>query len=187
LKTRELTRVAMYTALTCSAAVIFRYVPESVVPYSILPLVVLLAGFILGPRLGAWSMGLYVLIGLLGVQVFATQPFGGLTYLIKPTFGYLLGYILAAYAVGKVLALMKEPGIIWSYFAVLVGIACIYTVGLAYMYLILNLVVHDAQSVWQIVKLGFIPFIVLDLIKGFAAVVLGRVLNKAIVPIGSSR
>ncbi|MDA8441420.1 MAG: biotin transporter BioY [Peptococcaceae bacterium] len=183
MKTRELTRVAMYTAITCCAAVIFRYVPETIVPYSILPLLVLLAGFVLGPKLGAWSMALYVLIGLLGVQVFATPPFGGLTYVIKPTFGYMIGYIVAAYAVGKLLALKQRPGFVWSYFAVIVGIVCIYVFGLAYMYLIINLVVHQAQTVWQIVKLGFIPFIVLDLIKGFVAVILGQILNKTITPI----
>ncbi len=178
MKTRELTRVAIYTALTCSVAVIFRYVPATYVPYSILPLMVLLAGFVLGPRLGALSMSLYALLGLVGVPVFSSG--GGIAYVLKPSFGYILGYILAAYAVGKVLSLKKEPGVLLSSIAVLTGLACLYAVGLSYFYLILNFYLNKPTIVYKVIQLGFIPFIALDLVKAAGAVVLGRSLGKAL-------
>jgi len=183
-KTREITRTALFTALICAAAIIFRYVPSNVVPYSILPLLVLLAGYLLGPRLGAWCLVVYVLLGLIGFPVFATAPFGGPAYVLKPTFGFLLGDILAAYSVGKVLQLKKDPGIIWGGLAVVCGIFCLYVVGLSYMYLSINLFLHKPIALIGVVKLGFLPFIWLDLVKGAGAVILGRLLSVRLAAAG---
>ncbi len=185
MKTREITHTALFTALTCAAAVIFRYVPEGLVPFSILPMLVLLAGFVLGPRLGAWSMAVYALLGLVGFPVFATPPFGGITYFLMPTFGFLLGYIPAAYAVGKIVKFKKDPGIILSAVAVLAGLACIYLFGLIYMYLSLNSWLHKPMTVFGVVKWGFLPFIGLDLIKGAVVVIFSRALRKNLATAGS--
>ncbi len=185
MKTREITHTALFTALTCAAAVIFRYVPEGIVPFSILPMLVLLAGFVLGPRLGAWSMGVYALLGLIGFPVFATAPFGGIMYLLSPTFGFILGYVPAAYAVGKIVRLKKEPGIILSAAAVLAGIACIYLFGLVYMYLNVNFWLGKPMTVFKVVELGFLPYIGLDLIKGAVVIALSRALRKNLAAAGS--
>lgn len=187
MKTRDLTRTALYTALVCVAAIIFRYVPSGMVPYSILPLLVLLAGFVLGPRLGAWSIAIYILLGLVGFPVFATAPFAGPAYVLKHTFGFLVGDILAAYAVGKILQFRKQPGIAWSSLAVLVGIACIYLVGLPYMYLILNFYLNKPMAVYGVIKAAFLPFIALDLVKGVVAVILGRLLSGTLVSAGAAQ
>lgn len=183
MKTKEMTRVAMYTALTCAVAVLFRYAPPGLVPFSILPLIVLLSGFVLGPRSGAWSMALYVIIGLVGFEVFATAPFGGITYVLKPTFGYLLGYILAAWVVGSIVK--QNPGLIRSVVAVLAGIVSIYVVGLVYIYIIVNFYLHQPTAVMQVISIGFLPFIVLDLVKGAVTVIIGPILNRSLVAAGA--
>ncbi|MCB5624660.1 biotin transporter BioY, partial [Bifidobacterium animalis] len=56
---------------------------------------VLLAGILLGPKLGALAVLLYVVIGLLGLPIFAAG--GGLAYIVRPSFGYLIGFIAGAY------------------------------------------------------------------------------------------
>ncbi len=61
---------------------------------------VMLAAFLLGSRRAFTSVGVYLLIGLAGVPIFARG--GGPAYLLRPTFGFLLGFLLAAWVMGKV-------------------------------------------------------------------------------------
>ena len=178
MSTRDITRVAMYTALTSIVAVVFRFLPTAYVPFSILPLMVLLAGFVLGPRLGAMSMALYALLGLIGVPVFAKG--GGPAYVLSPSFGFILGYTLAAFAVGWVLQIKKRPGIFLATLAVLSGLACLYAVGLTYFYVVMNFYLHKSTSFIAILEMGFFPFIALDLAKAAGAITLGRLLGKSL-------
>ena len=62
---------------------------------------VLMAGMLLGARLGALSAALYVLIGLLGIPVFAAG--GGISYVLRPSFGFLLGFIVTAFCSGWIM------------------------------------------------------------------------------------
>ena len=62
-------------------------------------LFVLLAGFLLGARRGAICVGIYLAVGLSGIPVFAAG--GGPAYLIRPTFGFLLGFVFAAWITGS--------------------------------------------------------------------------------------
>jgi len=132
---------------------------------------VLLAGMILGPRLGALSMIVYTLMGLIGIPVFES-PVAGPAYILKPTFGFILGFILGAYVTGIMLPRQGNPGIIRYLAASLAGIAVIYIVGLPYLYAILNFYLGKTIPVMQVLKIGFIPFIGLDLIKGVLATLL---------------
>ena len=60
----------------------------------------------LGSRLGALSQLVYVVLGLIGIPVFTAG--GGISYIFKPTFGYLLGYIIGAYVIGKIAESVKS-------------------------------------------------------------------------------
>ncbi len=173
MKVQDITKVGVYAALACSVALIFRYVPAAIVPFSLLPMVVLLAGFVLGPRLGALAMLVYALLGIAGFPVFSSPPYGGITYVIKPTFGYILGYIPAAYVVGWILSLRVKGNILISVAAVLAGLTVLYIVGLSYLYLGLNVYSHNPTSVMGVIKIGLLPFIISDLIKGLVAAVIG--------------
>ena len=62
--------------------------------------VAVFAGALLGPKLGSFAMIIYVILGLLGFPVFAYG--GGIRYIFKPMFGFILGYILSSYVVGKI-------------------------------------------------------------------------------------
>ena len=68
---REITLVAVFAALNVVAAMVARY-GGSIVPFSLIPFMAMLAGGLLGARLGA--MVVYILLGLAGVPVFATPP-----------------------------------------------------------------------------------------------------------------
>lgn len=96
---------------------------------------VLMAGMLLGARLGALSAALYVLIGLLGIPVFAAG--GGISYVLRPSFGFLLGFIVTAFCSGWI---MEHGQKNWKtcFLAVLAGLLATYGIGLAYKYVILN-------------------------------------------------
>ena len=83
-RTRNMVLCAMFTVLVAIGA--FIRVPVPFVPFTLQVLFTTLAGLILGPKLGAMSVTLYVALGLLGLPIFASG--GGIGYVFQPTFGY---------------------------------------------------------------------------------------------------
>src|SRR5215204_6140633 len=94
-----MTRAALMAAVTAVAAQIAIPLPFSPVPFTLQVLGVILSGLLLGPRYGALAQAIYLLIGAVGVPVFA-QFRGGLGVLLGPTGGYLLSYPIAAAVAG---------------------------------------------------------------------------------------
>lgn len=174
---RDMVLVAMFAALSVAAALLFRFFGGMIVPFSLMPFVVLLAGGLLGARLGALSLGVYVLMGLLGVPVFEKPPFGGPAYVLSPTFGFLIGFIVAAYVVGLLLRDVNTAGPVRLGAAMLAGLAAIYAIGLPYLYIILNFYLGSAVDVPGVLMLGFVPFIGFDLLKALAAGVLVKAVS----------
>ncbi len=179
LTAKEISLAAMFAALAAAAAALFRF-GAPVVPFSLVPFVVVLAGMLLGPRLGAVSMGVYVLMGLLGLPVFEKPPYGGPAYVLQPTFGYLLGFILGAYVTGKLIPEKGEPGIARYLLASVAGVAAIYLPGLPYLYLILNFYLGKAVPVMKVIQIGFLPFIALDLVKAAVASFLAKAVVRRV-------
>jgi biotin transport system substrate-specific component len=91
---------AVFAGLTALSAQVAIPLPWTPVPFSLQPLAVLVTGAVLGRHYGLLSVGLYLLAGAVGLQVFADQSSSGLEVLTGYTSGYLLGFALAAYLVG---------------------------------------------------------------------------------------
>lgn len=96
--------VLFATALTGAASQVSITLPGTVVPFTMQPLAVLLAGAVLGARLGALSQALYLAAGVAGASMFAWSPvlLPGAARLFGPTGGFLLAYPLAAFVAGYV-------------------------------------------------------------------------------------
>ena len=105
LTTREMAQIGLFTALIAAGAYIKINIPVQPFPmhFTMQFLFVLLAGFLLGARRGAICVGIYLAVGLSGIPVFAAG--GGPAYLIRPTFGFLLGFVFAAWITGKLSSL----------------------------------------------------------------------------------
>ena len=104
-KTKDLILCALFAALTAVGA--FIKIPVPVVPFTLQLLFTMLAGLLLGGRRGAAAVTAYILMGLLGFPVFAEG--GGLGYILKPSFGYLIGFAAAAYLTGCIANKVPEP------------------------------------------------------------------------------
>jgi biotin transport system substrate-specific component len=177
LSTRDMTRVALFSSLICVASLVLKLGGDVLVPFSILPFMVMLAGGILGPRLGALSVAIYVLLGLLGIPVFAKPPFGGFTYILQPSFGFLPGFILAAFFIGAFLEKMPSEHILKYMLAMLLGIAVIYIVGIPYLFAIVKFYLGKPFGLWKAIQIGMLPFAGLDILKGLLAALVARALK----------
>ncbi len=176
----DMTRIAVFTALICLASVMLKFGGDVAVPFSLLPLMIMLAGGILGSWPGTLSVTLFVLLGLLGVPVFAKAPYGGFVYILQPTFGFILAGIPAAFVVGKFLEASGKEGIIRTVVAMVLGLCVMYLIGVPYLYGIMRLVLGKPFTLWQAIKAGMLPFIGLDLLKGILAAFISRTVKQRV-------
>src|SRR5438874_9271573 len=140
--------------------------PFTPVPITLQPLVVVLAGLMLGPVAGAASMLLYLAAGAAGLPVFAPIGAPGIARFLGPTGGYLIAYPAAAFVAG-VLA-RREASLLGRWLAATAGVAVILIRGVAEL-AILNL------SLTRALAIGLTPFALLDVVKAFvAALIAGR-------------
>lgn len=104
----------------------------------------------------------YLLLGLIGFPIFSGFS-GGLQHIFKPSFGFIIGYVAAAYVTGKLTEKKTALQYLWA--AVLTGTLIIYTFGLPYMYYILNIMLNSNLSIVKILQLGMFAFIPGDMLK----------------------
>ena len=169
---RALALSALLAALTAAGA--FIRIPTPWSAFTLQVLFVFLAGALLGPKYGALSQTVYVLLGLAGLPVFTGG--GGPMYVFQPTFGFLLSYIPAAAVVG---ALCRGQARFWRIAAAcLAGLGVIYLVGLPYMALILNVYLGKGLTAWQVITGGMLIFLPFDALK----LVLAALLAKTLLP-----
>ena len=106
MKTKDLVLCAMFVALIAVGA--FIKVPVPVVPFTLQFLFTMLAGLLLGPVNGALAVVVYIVLGLVGLPIF-TQG-GGPGYIFQPSFGYIIGFAVAAYVTGRIANEKSRPG-----------------------------------------------------------------------------
>lgn len=131
----KLTVGAMFVALTAIGANITSIVPFLViggVPITLQTFFAILAGLVLGSRLGAFSMFVYMVLGLAGVPIFA-QFSGGFAQILSPTFGFVVSFIIVAYVAGKIRELNDR--LISYIIAALLALVINYVFGTNWMYI----------------------------------------------------
>lgn len=172
---REMALVSMFTALTAVGA--FISIPVGPVPITLQTFFVLLSGILIGPKLAALSQIVYIVLALIGIPIFSGFS-GGPQIFLKPSFGFAVGFVFAAYIVGRIV----HSGINIRYklfISSLIGSIVIYLFGLPYMYYILNLVMGMELSLSTVLNMGLIMFIPGDILKLIVVVFLSRkILNS---------
>ena len=138
---------ALFAALTAVGAFIQISLPH--LDYFTLQfLFVILSGIFLGPKLGAASIAVYVLLGLAGVPIFAAG--GGIAYVLRPSFGYLAAFILASFVTGFICRKLNADKF-WKYLlAALGGFVVTYAIGLTYEYFMATLYLGEKTTLWLI-------------------------------------
>lgn len=174
LSARELSLVALFAALSGIGG--FVRVPIPYVPLTLQTLMVMFSGLILGGRLAALSQLVYILVGLMGIPIFAHG--GGPGYVLQPTFGYLLGFVIGAYVIGRLTEKRQRLNRPYLLFALVTGTLAIYTLGVAVLYFNIRLIQQKALSLSAAVKIGFLVPIPGDCIKIAVLLYLGPLLYE---------
>ena len=143
--------------------------PFTLVPATMQTFVVLFLGMILGYKLAAATVILYLIEGLIGLPVFAKG--GGLVYLIGPTGGYLIGFILTAFFAGMIKA-KNDPIVVFIY--LLFSVSVTYILGLLGLWNYMGL----DKSFNQVFLVGAQPFLLIEIYKILILTVLSKQILK---------
>jgi len=154
---------ALFGAGTAAGAYIM--VPVPPVPITLQTLFLYLAGALLGGRLALLSQLVYLILGIIGLPVFAGGK-AGLGVLFGPTGGYLIGFLVAAYIVGKWNEMIKRPSFPTVLLSMVAGTIPIYVLGVLQLCFVAKLALGKAVSV------GVLPFLIGDGIKIVVATLL---------------
>ena len=181
---RELAVSGLFAALIAAGAFIKITIPVQPYPmhFTLQWFFVLLAGLLFDKRQAAGSVGTYLMIGLLGVPVFAAG--GGLGYLVRPTFGFLLGFFLAAYVMAWICEQMRKRTVMTAWKMMIpatAGLLIYYAMGALYFYVISNYVISMPVG-WKLVLINTVLLTIgEDFILCILAVMVAGRLRPAVV------
>jgi biotin transporter BioY len=159
---RDAILIVAYAALVGLLAQFVINLPFTPVPITGQTFGVLLGGMALGSRRALWGMLLYVIAGLIGMPWFADGAHG-FDVIGGPSFGYLIGFIVAAATLGRLAesGFDRKPQL--TLLAMVAGTAIIYFFGVTWLWNTLQI------SIGSALKIGLVPFLVGDAIKALLA------------------
>lgn len=179
--TLDIVYCGLFATLMMIGANITSFAPFLVVggvPITLQPLFAILAGLVLGSRLGAVSITVYTLLGLVGAPVFAKFS-GGFSSILSPTFGFIVTFIFSAYVAGKMVEYRRTKTMYIT--AALVGIAINYLIGTNWMYYAYKLWAAAPEGfTYKMAWLWMIPPLPKDIILAVFAGIFGYRLQKII-------
>ena len=179
--TSDIVFCGLFVALMAVGAFIKIMIPLGVfqVTFSLQFFFALLAGFLLGARLGGISVTAYLLLGLCGVPIFAHG--GGFAYVMKPTFGFLIGFAAAAFVAGAIMKKLKKPTLPRLLFAAFIGEMAYYLCGLVYYFIMFNYVLTNGATIGfrELITVWFLSTVVPD----FVLCVLASLVARRMIPV----
>lgn len=178
-KTKNIILCGLFITLIAVGA--FIRIPIPVVPFTLQFLFTMLAGLLLGGKLGAVSVLLYILMGLSGLPVFAEG--GGISYVLQPSFGYIIGFAVGAYVTGTIANKTVNPGYRRLLAANFIGLGIVYLFGMIYYYLICKLYLGTPIGLWTLFLYCFVMAVPGDIFL----CLLGAMLAKRLIPLMKMR
>lgn len=174
--TAMITKISLCIALLIVSGFIRFPLPMTPSPVSAQTLVVNLTALILSPMQAFVTIGIFLLMGLVGIPVFGGN--GGISSFLGPNGGFIIGFLFAAWAISfanQVLKqVIKNHSIRYIIVTIVVGMPIIYLFGTVFMCLVLQMDVRAALMA------AVVPFIIGDIIKCIAASAVALALNRAL-------
>ena len=161
--------IALMTAVLCILAPISIPIFISPVPVSLGVLAIYLTAYVLSPLDATISVIIFILLGTFGLPVFSGYS-GGLSKLVGPTGGYIIGFLFTVY-ISSLFIHMKK-GIIFDVIGMITGLALCYILGTIWFSY------QQGKGFIASLLLCVVPFLIGDAIKIIVAVILGTQINK---------
>jgi biotin transport system substrate-specific component len=177
IKVLKLVLMSLFAALIAVGAVFSIPMPPPLPPLTLAVFFALLAGLVLGPLYGGAAAALYLLLGSLGLPVFANGG-GGFGYLAGPTGGFLLGYVLAALVAGLVSS-QRDFSFPRALAGALAGLLGLYLLGLPWFSQVIATRRGSDASLLAAFMIMW-PYLVGDVVKAVLAAVLVRSLRPVL-------
>lgn len=161
-RTTQIVLCALFTALTCVLAPLSVPMPGGV-PITLATLAVMISGLILGPKWGACSQAIYLLLGCIGLPVFAGYS-AGAAVLSGPTGGFLIGYLLLAFFSGSLDRLLRRERkgkrrILSMTTGMVVGTIALYAIGTVWFIFVTQ------SGLLTAITACVLPFLIGDAVK----------------------
>ncbi len=163
----RMTLISLFTALTIVGASIQIPLPLTPVPVTLQSLFVLLSGMLLGASAGALAQVLFLGIGLL-FPVYASRQIG-LAALLHPSFGFVVGFVLAALVVGWLARRQTPQGFGGWLIVALIGTLLIDIAGLFHVLFVLRWANGTGWTFGTALSYFLLPYLPGDLLKCVAA------------------
>lgn len=170
MNTRELSFIALFAVIIVICSMIS--IP-SAVPFTLQTFAVFLALMLLGARKAFYTILCYILMGAIGLPVFAGGK-GGVAVLLGNTGGYIVGFLIMAciYAIFEKNTKLHIP-------AMILGLIALYAFGTAW-FMIVYTSAKGSVALTTVLGWTVIPFIIPDLVKLALAYVLARRLKPVL-------
>ncbi|MBQ9605446.1 MAG: biotin transporter BioY [Firmicutes bacterium] len=167
MKTKEMTKIALFTAVLCIVAPMS--IPIGSIPVSFTNLAVFLAVYLIGTKNGIISYLLYYLLGIFGLPVFSGYS-GGLGKAAGPTGGFLIGFVFMALICGFFIEKSKHKAL--HLLGMILGTCTLYLFGIVWYCII------TSSSPTEAFMVCAAPFIIGDMIKAVIAVYIGSAVKE---------
>ncbi len=179
-RSRDVALCGLFAALIAVGAFIKVVIPTGAdtMNFTLQWFFVMLAAFLLGSKRAFTSVGVYLLIGLSGVPIFARG--GGPAYLLRPTFGFLLGFFLASWVMGKICELLNSWKMSALILSATVGYVVYYGMGVLYFFMITHMVTLQPVGLKAIVMIYCLPEMPADYILCILASIMARRLRPMV-------
>ena len=168
----DIAECALFVVLMVAAAYV--QIPFPLVPLTFQTVISVLAGLLLGWKKGAASMAVYCFMGLVGLPVFTAG--GGIAYVIKPSFGYIIGFIVSA-AVGGLIAGNSKASLKRYIIAAVCAFFIDYAVGIPYCMVCAKFL--DVENLTNLLIVGNLVYMPKDAVLS----ILAAFLAKSVVPV----
>lgn len=158
--------IGLITAMIAISA--FIRIPNPYLPFTLQMLVIFIIPAVFGSRLSFYGVVVYIVLGLIGLPIFASG--GGISYFLRPSFGFLIGYLFAVIPAGIV---AKRIDNVYGYIlSILISLSIIYLFGFLYFYFNINYIQDKAMDIDTALKVSLLPFMLPEIIKMIMAILL---------------
>lgn len=171
-----LVQCSLFVALSAAGA--FIKIPIPLMPFTLQFLFTNLAGILLGKKYGSISVGVYVLIGLLGIPIFTGG--GGPSYILNPTFGYLVGMCAGAFVAGFVCEKARSYEFKTTFLAGILNMITVYLIGFPYFLVIMKLYLGSDTAISALFVTGCLMTVPADILKCVISSFLAKRIHRGV-------